>query len=167
MQFSAYSLSLIALASAFVAATETSVKSEGDLAVTFAKFLDTTWTADCQNFFVPKRNPYTHATFWESKTHAEGMAAWREYFARLPDKCHPKPYDMAIADGKTKEEAEKDQAAYLKLQELAISNPTIVDSYFQEITRGKTPGQAYGHWVRNRKLWGEGEWQPESDVKIQ
>lgn len=162
MQFFVFSLPLLAVAPAFVSANEPQAKKEDELAVTFAKFLDTTWSADCRNNWKPKRNPYTHATFWESKSRAEGIAAWREYFGRLPEKCHPKPYDMAIADGKSKKEAENDQAAYEKLQEIVISNPEIVDSYFGPIQTGQTPGQAYGHWIRNRDIWGIGEWRPVS-----
>lgn len=163
---------MLASALELVSATEPSASgspptnnAEG-LAETFAKFFDTTWTVDCQNFFADKRNPYVHATYWESRPHSEGIAAWREYYARLPEKCNPKPYDMAIADGKTKEEAEKDQAAYAKLQVLVVLHPAIVKSYLQPIETGKTPGQAYCHWVRNRKLWGEHEWQPEADALI-
>lgn len=140
--------------------------SEDGQAVTFAQCLNITWSADCQNQRKVKFNPYSQVIFWELRPHAEGIAAWREYYARLPEKCNPKPYDMAIADGKTKEEAERDQAAYVKLQELVVSDPDIVNAYLQPILTGKTPGQAYGRWVQDhRNFWGMKEWRPEFETE--
>lgn len=162
MPFIKFSVSFL-VSSAALPSPESSPAGDAGQAVTFAEFFDTTWTADCQKFFAPKPNPYSRVTFWESRPHAEGIAAWRGYYAQLPEKCHPKPYDMGIADGKTKEEALKDQAAYVRLQELVVSDPALVDSYFQEIFQGKTPGQAYCHWVRHGKLLSDKEWQPDLD----
>lgn len=101
----------------------------------------------------------------ELKKHPDGVEAWREYYSNLPEKCLPMPYKMAIADGKTKEEAEKTQAEYFEVYERAKAAPAVVELYFLEIYLGKTPGEAYLNWINNRKDWSYHEWQPQGDMK--
>lgn len=172
MQLSGFLFSLLAVAPALVSAAEPFVvsvplpNSENGLAVTTAEFAVIANSAECQN---PKsnRNPFRNAIYIDGKSHAEGIQAWLDYFSQLPEKCHPKPYELAIADGKTTEEAERAQAAYVKVKQLAARSPILVDSYYQEVFQGKTPAQAYLHWIEHRKGWTSYEWQPESDAQKQ
>lgn len=156
-------LSLLSVAADSVPAIESfpdSSSSSGHFdgeAVSTAQFAAMAKSPECKNWR-PRYNPYRRALAIDLKTHAEGVEAWREYYSRLPDKCQPKPYEMAIADGKTEEEAQKAEAAYSRVFELVKTAPHDVDSYYQEIYLAKTPAEAYLHWIHNRKGWSAQEW---------
>lgn len=124
-----------------------------------AKFIEIANSDECQNWR-PRHNPYRHEVVTMRGDNAEGVREWLQYYSLLPEQCHPKPYDLAIADGKSVEDAKSAQAAYEQVIEKAKEYPMGVDSFSREIYFGKTPAQAYLHWIQNRKGWSIYEWQP-------
>lgn len=127
--------------------------------MTTAEFSRISRTLECGNK-KPWYNPYRQELHRMFKTHEDGVDAWHDYFSRLPEQCQPNPYNLAIADGRTTDEAEEAKAEYVKVNELVRKQPMIVDSYYQGIERGGTPAQAYLHWIKYRKGWSVYEWQP-------